>query len=320
MTLELLKQLSLALFGILPGNYSGITHIAGNDYAIVDDKNMTDGFMILSLDIDSIGKGKMIGAEMREPAGMAERRQAGTGKNRDCEGIAYCSATNTLFISGEEDQRILEYTLEGVPTGRELDIPQRMSRSAIRPNLGFEALTYNANTQRFWTTTESTLPRDGECSSLTSKNVSNRLRFISFDLSLKPADEYLYEMDLPTAKRKKGMLAHGVPSLVALDDGSLLVMEREAFIAKNKVGSFCRIKLFHAVPDNGMMRKEKLTEFVTRLRIGKMNFANYEGMCLGPRLADGRQTLLLISDSQNGAGNSLFHLKDYLKVVIINSL
>lgn len=320
MTLELLKQLSLAIFGILPGNYSGITHIAGNDYAIVDDKNMTDGFMIMSLDTDSLGKGKVIAAELREPVGMSERRQTRTGTYRDCEGIAYCNATNTLFVSGEEDQRILEYTLEGIPTGRELEVPQHMNRSAIRPNLGFEALAYNANTQRFWTTTESTLPSDGEYSTLTSKDVRNRLRFMSFGLSLKPIDEYLYEMDTPTVKRKKGTLAHGVPSLVALDDGSLIVMEREAFVAKKKVGSFCRIKLFHAIPDNGIMRKEKLAEFVTCLRIGKMNFANYEGMCLGPRLADGRQTLLLISDSQNGAGNSLFHLKDYLKVVIINSL
>ena len=47
-----------------------------------------------------------------------------------------------------------------------------------------------------------------------------------------------------------------------------------------------------------------------------MNFANYEGMCPGPRLADGRQTLLLIDDTQAGAGNSLFRLSEHLKVIV----
>ena len=39
-------------------------------------------------------------------------------------------------------------------------------------------------------------------------------------------------------------------------------------------------------------------------------------MCLGPRLEDGRQTVLLVSDSQNRAGNPLFHLKDYIRVIV----
>ena len=51
--------------------------------------------------------------------------------------------------------------------------------------------------------------------------------------------------------------------------------------------------------------------------IGQLNYANYEGMCLGPKLNDGRQTLILINDSQAGAGNSLYRLKDYIKIIIL---
>ena len=51
--------------------------------------------------------------------------------------------------------------------------------------------------------------------------------------------------------------------------------------------------------------------------MGRKNFANYERMCLGPKLADGGQTVLLVSDSQGRAGNSLFRLKDYIKVLVI---
>ena len=65
------------------------------------------------------------------------------------------------------------------------------------------------------------------------------------------------------------------------------------------------------------MKKEKICEFVTRLRFGKMNLANYEGMCLGPKLNDGRQTLILIADSQNGMGNWMYHIKDHIRIVIL---
>ena len=40
-------------------------------------------------------------------------------------------------------------------------------------------------------------------------------------------------------------------------------------------------------------------------------------MCLGPKLQDGHQTILLLSDSQNNAGNSLARLKDYIKVIVL---
>ena len=40
--MEILKQIALGLFGILPGNYSGITHIAADTYAVSNDKDTTD--------------------------------------------------------------------------------------------------------------------------------------------------------------------------------------------------------------------------------------------------------------------------------------
>ena len=62
---------------------------------------------------------------------------------RDEEGICYFPESSTLFISGEEDQQILEYDTLGQPTGRKLDVPAMFGRSYIQPNRGFEALTYS---------------------------------------------------------------------------------------------------------------------------------------------------------------------------------
>ena len=125
--------------------------------------------------------------------------------------------------------------------------------------------------------------------------------------------------------------------LLAIDDGTLIVMERELNIPKNYNRAQCNIRLFSVNPSidkafadtstplretdtNIFLQKKPLFDFHTGIRLfGKKNFANYEGMCLGPKLADGRQTILLVADSQNRAGNSLFHLKDYIKVIVISN-
>ena len=74
---------------------------------------------------------------------------------RDPEAIAYCPRRNTFFIAGEADQRIVEYSFDGTPTGNELHVPAEFSTINIEGNRGFESLTYNSLGQQFWTTTES---------------------------------------------------------------------------------------------------------------------------------------------------------------------
>lgn len=318
----------------MPGNYSGITHVNDNVYAIVDDKDVVDGFKFLTLDIDTLD-GKVRGASLREPEAMTRRRMDGVGAYRDCEGVAYFHPNNTIFVSGEEDQRIVEYSLDGVPTGRELAIPPIMQRDKILHNLGFEALTYNAHTGRFWTTTESTLPADGIAATAKNPDVHNHLRCVAFDNNLQPCASYIYEMDLPHAHNAKATSIFGVPSLIALDDGRVIVMEREGYFPKGRYGSWVRIKLYEVYPDDSKkvsldtpmdgissecyLQKKLLYSFATHLRLGSMKLSNFEGMCRGPRLADGSQTLILIADSQNGMGNWLYHLKDNIMVVRIPS-
>ena len=332
-TVKLLGQQQLNKWNITPGNYSGISHVKDNVYAIVDDKDKVDGFKLLTLDID-LDNGKIRNASIAEPEGMKERRAKGEATNRDCEGVAYFPEANTVFVSGEEEQRILEYSLDGRLTGRELAIPSIMQRKQIVSNRGFEALAYNGVQKRFWTTTESTLPADGKLASAKNPDVYNRLRFVAFDTSLKPVESFVYSMDLPKATDKEANTILGVPSLIALDDGRLIVMEREGCFPKKQYGSWVRIKLYIVNPkdsksvslsapmsgvgEDAFMKKTLLCEFITRLRLGKMNLSNYEGMCLGPKLHDGRQTLILIADSQNGMGNWMYHIKDHIRVVIVD--
>ena len=327
---SIITTIALGSFGISPGNYSAITHVRDNVYAVVDDKDKVDGFKLLTLDIDTIS-GKVRNASLLEPPAMAERRAAGVATDRDCEGACYFPEANTVFVSGEEDQRILEYSLDGQPTGRELNVPSCLGKDKIYHNLGFEALTYNHHNHRFWTCTEATLKADGPHSDAQHLDVHNKLRLVAFNDSLQPVASYVYEMDKPETHRTSAKCVHGVPSIFALDDGRILVMEREGSFPKHEYGSWVNIKVYVVNPaetpqvslDTKMsdittdkfLKKTSVCAFRTNLRLFKMNLSNYEGMCLGPRLADGRQTLLLISDSQNGLGNFFYHIKDHVRVI-----
>lgn len=304
------------------GNYSGIVYLGNDEYAVVSDKGETDGFYVFNISIDSI-TGDIQGIRM-------DRFVSVGTKNRDIEGIVYLPETRTVLISGETDNRIIEYTLEGIPTGRELAIPEFMKKS--RGNYGFEALAYNAGTHLIWTVTESTLPIDGEAATAVN-GVRNHLRITSFDENMQPRAMYAYCMDAPQAKTKPSIFAMGVSEMTALDNGSLLVLEREVFIPPMKIGSYASSKIYTVSPDSSVpipefangdvlplkeespyMSKKLLCEWKTRISLFHQDFANYEGMCLGPKLPDGSQVVILCSDSQNQYSGVL---RDWFRTLVI---
>ncbi len=107
----------------------------------------------------------------------------------------------------------------------------------------------------------------------------------------------------------------GIPAMTALDDGRLVVLEREVYVpTKNvldpsfyDVRGIANLYVVDPVHDTaGILRKNLLTTLDTNW----MNLANYEGMCLGPTLSDGSRCLVLISDSQETS-------YEYLQVVTI---
>ncbi|MBR4297805.1 MAG: esterase-like activity of phytase family protein [Bacteroidaceae bacterium] len=325
-----LPQRSMAWWGVKPAHYSGITPLGNDLYAIVGDKEPIDGFHVMRITQDpTTGKVTNI-----TPEGYRSRfspSESAQSPQRDWEGITYSPTSQTVFISGEADQRIVEYDLNGVPTGRELNVPAEFAIDKIYRNLGFEALAYSSATHHFWTITEGPLCADGTPNSPTQTTTPNYLRLQSFDDNLQPVAQYAYRMDLAKATKPGRSHAFGVPEVCALPDGKLLVLEREIRISPSYLSSHVECKIFKINPleshqidsttdlknldPNQFMIKELVATFKTQLTPVQYNFANYEGMCLGIRLNDGTQTLLLINDSQAGQGNGLVTLKDYIKVI-----
>lgn len=328
-----LGQKAFSNWGIGAGQYSGIAPLGDNRYAIVSDKEPADGFFTFLIDQDP-ATGEVTSAYLEGFHGNPSPTLDASGiSTRDCEGVAYFPKAGTVFISGEGDQQILEYTMKGVPTGRALNVPRIFSLPNIVGNYGFESLTYCPETHRFWTTTESTLPADGKSAGPSAPGVQNLLRLQAFDDDLNPVAQYAYRMDRGRSEDFGRIYVFGVSEVTALPDGRLLVLEREANIPQAYLNSECICKIFLVDPTQGwqvdsstslasldpnrFLVKQLIATFSTRLTLFRQTFANYEGMCIGRRLDDGRQTLLVISDSQGGYGRGPVRLKDYIRAFIL---
>lgn len=296
------------------GNYSGITSLGNDRYAVVSDKSDTDGFYVFHISVDSI-TGSISDV-------VNEGFVGGGLPNRDAEGVAYIPDRRTVLVVGEADNKIVEYDLEGQLTGRSLVLEGGSA------NYGYESLAYDADAKRIWTCTENVLARDAhQADSLWNAPV---LRLQCFNDSLLPVAQYAYIMDAPRKKNGALYYAHGVSELSVWNDSTLLVLEREFHVPNKKLGASVMCKLYavkledvnrigsDAVFDAGIepLSKRLVYEWNTRLTLLNFSIANYEGMCLGPVLADGNRCLILVADSQDRKAGVL---SDWFKTLVLKN-
>ena len=342
---------------VAAGNYSGIAHLHDDIYAVVSDKSDSALYFNFRIQVNP----KTGELEQVENLGFTERTDGtlndgkpwlGQEKGFDHEAIVKVS-DSTLVIASEGYCRLKEYPI--LPTSADaakVDYQQnlwesRWTSSDFYPNYNFESLAFDSVRQYLWTIPESTLRKDGQPA--TSQNgLANQLRLMRLDwgkikenrnkegyseqVSSKKDSRcmttYAYQMDQPSTYKKADIYVMGVSELCALPDGQLLVLEREAFIPKIKIGAFCKCKLYLVNPlnseefsmkenissDTPFLKKRLLAEWKTGLSLSKRSFANYEGMCLGPKLEDGSQVVILLSDSQDQYAGVL---KDWFKTIVI---
>ena len=306
----------LARWNIQPADYSGITALGNGLYAVVCDKKNEILFWKIHQDA-STGKVLQV-EEVRRLSLRDEQKEPAL----DLEAVAWWPERQVLSVASERTQTVRTYNDEGYAIDPFWSFEGEAASGQIHANYGFESLTYDTVLSCFWTCTE------------------NRLRMHGAPVGIKLPEQALlplyclkdngthelaarYQTDAPQASGIARIYAFGVSEMLALPGYGLLVMEREFFVSKNYLRSWVHHKIYcvdleklwHA--DGEMVEKQLLCEFRTRLNPFAYRLANYEGMCPGIRLHDGRQTLLLINDSQAGMGNRLYRLKDYIRVVVL---
>ena len=313
---EVLPQRALSKWKVPAGNYSGITPLGNNRFAVVSDKAPSLGYFEWEILQDSLtGQVTQVSALGFRPLQSREKQPEDV---LDVEDLVFDAQRGAVWIANEGDQTLTAYEIATQQRAATMDIPPYFSRDSIFANLGFEALAHDARTQLWCSTSESPLRGDAPArpEQLLSKMPLN-LRLTLWDSTFTARRIVPYRMATSQLSRTARYYLQGVPALCFLPNGSLLVMERELSVPRRYLGAKCSIKLRLVVPD-APSEVVDVGTWCTHLCVFRRSFANYEGMCLGRRLADGRQTVLCVSDAQGGAGRCGVHLRDFLRVVVLD--
>jgi hypothetical protein len=301
------------------GGLSGITYDRKNDlyYAISDDRGQKAPPRFYTLKID-LSKGKLdknnlsiVGVTTL----LDENNQTYSAGLTDTEGIALTNK-DTVFISSEGDTRqlinpfIKEFFLS---TGKNLStltipdkfLPDRNAKKGTRNNLGFESLTISPDNKSLFTASENALIQDGAAA---KPGTGTRCRILQYNLETnRPEKEYLYQTEPVTQRiNLTGQFSSGLPDLLALDNqGNLLSIERSftgigfgIFIFQVALANSDNISNIDSLTGRDLTKiKPAQKKLLLDLRNFDFALDNIEGLTLGPKLSDGQQSLILISDN-----------------------
>jgi hypothetical protein len=188
----------------------------------------------------------------------------------------------------------------------------------VRNNLAFESLTISPDQRFLFTATENALLQDGNVSTTANGSPSRILKYNL--ITGRPEQEFLYNVEpVPFGPNPAGGFnTNGLVDLLALDNnGKFLALERSFATGGFPLPTSNTIKLFEIdlsnatdisaiqnLTTNGLAgisaaQKTLLLDFNTlNLPTG---LDNVEGLAFGPRLANGRQSLVLVSDNNFSA-------------------
>lgn len=164
-----------------------------------------------------------------------------------------------------------------------------------RDNRSFEGLSVDRDGS-LWLGLEAPLIQEGDPPSLAMGSWTRIVRLNGGEAS---GHDYLYPLE-PIARQLPGRLAdNGLSELIALPGPAFLVLERSG--SQQQDGRFEYVtRIFCArsggAADARVIRLDK--KLVAELnRLGPFDHANFEGMTFGPRLPDGRRSLILVADN-----------------------
>ncbi|SAI41534.1 Uncharacterized protein conserved in bacteria [Bordetella ansorpii] len=174
-----------------------------------------------------------------------------------------------------------------------------------RNNLSFEGLTFAPDGQSLWVGMEGPIFQDGEPP---TPEHGARVRFTQYDRAGKVLRQVAYPVDPIPAHPGQGKYAdNGVSEILMLDATGLLVLERSGVqAADGKFSNYIRLyeaDVSQATDVTGMesLADAKIQPTAKRLvldlnALGLPRLDNIEGIAWGPKLANGHDTLVFLSD------------------------
>ena len=310
--------------GTTVGGLSSITYDSRRDvfYALSDDAGQLQPTRFYTVGLD-LRDGRLADGDVGFKAVttlLAPDGQPYAPASLDPEGLALTRDRRLIFTSegvpaSGIDPFVRRYSLNGtfldaLPVPRPFQVTSDQS-SGVRPNLGFESAGVSPDGRYVFTGTENALFQDGPAATVTNGSPSRLMRY---DLRSGRLDrQWVYE-DGPVAERPVPPTAfsvNGLVELLPLDDDFLIAMERSFSVGAPGTGN--KIKLYAvALPGatnvNGAFSigdvrhvRPVRKALVLDLDVLGIPLDNVEGLTFGPRLRDGRRTVVLVSDNNFAA-------------------
>lgn len=214
----------------------------------------------------------------------------------DAEGIAFDPQRQRLYWSSEGERRedgvrldpwVRIAGLDGGYLG-EFVLPDSLTMTGqnhgARQNKALEGLSLSSDGRHLWAAMEGPVSQDGPPP---DEHHGALTRITRFDVETGVADaEYIYPLDRVSAGPGGD---NGLSDLVALDDGTFLIIERG-------FGTHVSARIYRARITEGSTELTKTLAVDLTATPGLSPLDNIEGITLGPRLEDGRQSVILVSD------------------------
>jgi hypothetical protein len=323
-SLELLGEFQLpgnTRFAETPvGGLSALTYDRANNvfYALSDDRGRfaPARFYTLTLNLEDADQSTGPSFQVTEMTFLRNTEdEAYPAETLDPEGLAL-SPHQSVWIASEgvpgqgAPPLLGEFERTTGKARRFLEIPEvylperrgAEQQRGIADNLGFEALTLNPEGDRLFAATETALiqdyaPEDGEI----------RSRFLHYWVG-EPEPVRISEHLYPVEPAPLGALINGLVELTTLDGGGHFLSLERAYTPLG--GGAYSAQLFQIATGGatdisaiaslkGPLRGVQPIRKRLLLDLGQLGIPleNLEGMTLGPRLRDGTQSLLLVSDN-----------------------
>jgi hypothetical protein len=306
------------------GGLSSITYDASRNvyYVLSDDRSQIDPARFYTFRIDLNGS---FDASDLHIDGVTTLQAPGGGPYAplalDPEGLVLTKDRQLVLTSEGDTSQLIDpfvrrYGLAGDFLG-DLPVPGYFlptadGSSGIRNNLAFESAGVPPNGRFLFTGTENALFQDGPAATVVNGSPSRILRY---NLNTGRLDrEYLYDTDpiFQAPVPPTQFAVNGLVELLPLNNEFLLSMERSFSVGVPGTGN--EIKLYDvSLPGAtdikdlpslaGLLGSIRPAQKTLLLDLGSLGIPldNVEGMTFGPKLPDGRQSLVLVCDSNFAA-------------------
>ncbi len=306
--------------GTLVGGLSGLVWNPGDGsfYALSDDRGEHDPVRFYRLRIE-LADGRLADGDVRctgvtflsaaDHHPYPRRRIDPEGFARDARGTFY------LASEGVADDGVAPFVAALGADGseaRRFPLPPRYTpdgdeRRGVRDNLAFESLAVTPDQRFLVGALENALTTDGPEADV---GVPSLARILLWPLAGGAPREIAYRVDPVSATSSliDVYRVNGLADLLALSDDRYLALERQYVMGAGVDVRLYRVSLAGATDVSDLddlahrsirtASKELVADFADLAGATgeRLPLENYEGMALGPRLPDGRRTLVVVSD------------------------